>query len=170
MICNQASLFTSVYIDLSAQFPPLSLGVFEPLTLILSFGSVRMTEVMLLGCTSENWWWQWQLSGLQESSSVWVMLPNYFNLSNQFKKKWKEAVNLKALITPKMRRVYNGGMVAEQTPLLLLRASYFKLHGSNIFTLWSERQRLMWLNTITLVGLLWTLPAVWEGSPWQDTL
>lgn len=36
-------------------------GFFEPLTFILSCGAVRMTEVMLLACSLESWWWQWQL-------------------------------------------------------------------------------------------------------------
>lgn len=54
-LCIQATLFNSIYIDLSAWFPPFPLDLFEPLTLILSFEAVRMTKVMPLGCCLESW-------------------------------------------------------------------------------------------------------------------
>lgn len=90
-------------------FLPFLLDVFELMPLILSFRAVRMTEMMLLCCSSESRWWQWQLS-LQapRNLSVWLIFLYYFHLSGRFQKKEKLIQKLHNSITS--RREYSEGI------------------------------------------------------------
>lgn len=116
------------------------------MTLILSFEAVRRIKAMPLGCCLESWGdsvsFQLKFPGIFKCVTD---IPASFSFLKSKKKKKKrprkKAINPKP-VTSTMRRVYDGGVLVEQTALVPFRTSYFTLDGNNSFTLWSETQRL----------------------------